>query len=336
MKSFKAFFIASILIGSIALPMAAAIDFFWKRTDKHADLLMKEFNSRPVDVLFFGDSTIRFTGERDVNRDGIDTFFLNQSGLSICAIASQGFTAILYSQYVQLLDSTRYRPKLVIIPVNLRVFSDSVAKRPSTSFPLRQIYTRYRAIGVFEWRDYLKYRFLGLEDRLNNEWRNQPVVHGTVNLGTNGEILAASRIDEPLDYAPEREPQYARQLAIKFRYHYMMPVETNDPMLKRIEETLGHLKKLGIPVLLYLTPINVQDGDRYVGTEFSEQVFRNVSVIKGRIAAHGETVIDLSRSLDPSFFIHKRDVFEHLNTDGREFVAQQVAQVALELLRKKP
>jgi hypothetical protein len=336
MKSFKTFFIACILIGSIALPMAVAIDFFWKRTDKHADLLMKEFNSRPIDVLFFGDSTIRFTGERDINRDGIDTFFQQRSGLSICAIASQGFSAILYSQYVRLLDATKYRPKLVIIPINLRVFSDSVAKRPSSSFPLRQIYTRYRASGVFAWRDYLQYRFLGLEDRLNNNWRDQPVMHGTVNLGTNSQILAASRIDEWLDYAPEREQRYARQLGIKFRYHYMMHIDSKDQMLGYLEDTLDHLKKLGIPVLLYLTPINVQDGERYVGTEFSEQVYRNVSVIKGRIVAHGETVIDLSRSLDPSFFIHKRDVFEHLNTGGREFVAQQVAQVALELLRKKP
>jgi hypothetical protein len=116
----------------------------------------------------------------------------------------------------------------------------------------------------------------------------------------------------------------------------MMHIDSGDPMLGHIEETLDHLKKLGIPVLLYLTPINVQDGERYVGAEFSEKVYRNISVIKGRIAAHGETVIDLSRALDPSCFVHKRDVFEHLNTNGREFVAQQVTEASLELLRKKP
>lgn len=335
MKAFNRFFIVFILVGSISLPTVVAIDFFWKRTDKHADLLIKEFNSRPIDVLYFGDSTIRFTGERDVNKNGIDTFFQQRSGLSMCAIASQGFTAILYSQYVRLLDSTRYRPKLVIIPVNLRVFSDSVARRPSSSFPLRQIYTRYRSTGVFAWSDYLKYRFLGLEDRLNNEWYDEQVIHGTANLGTNRQILAASRIDEWLDYAPEREHRYARQLALKFRYHYMMHVGSKDPMLGYLEDTLDHLKKLGIPVLLYLTPINTQDGVRYVGNEFSEQVYRNFAVIRQRIKAHGETVIDLSRSLDPSFFIHKRDVFEHLNTEGREFVAQQVAHAALELLQEK-
>lgn len=335
MRTFKRFFIVLILIGSVTLPAAVAIDFFWKQRDLYTDYLMEAFNSRPLDVLYFGDSTIRFYGARDVNRAGIDEFFREQSGLSICTIANPGFSAILYSQYVRLLAATRYKPKLVIIPVNLRGFSDSASKRPSVSFPLRQIYIRYRTNGVFEWRNYLQYRFLGLEERQNDAWRDKPVIHNGVNLGSNRQILDASRINDFIDYAPEREPQYARQLAIKFRYHYMMDVGPNDPMLRHIDDTVGYLKKLGIPVLLYLTPINVVDGERYGGKEFTEQVTRNFTVIRNRIETHGVSVLDLSRLLDPSCFIHKQDVFEHLNTDGRKRVAQQVAKAALEMLHKK-
>ncbi len=337
MRSFKHFFIALALVGSITLPTAAVVDFFWKQRDIHADFLLKAFNSAPLEVLYFGDSTIRFYGARDTNKAGIDELFREQSGLSTCTIANPGFSVILYSQYVRLLATTQYKPKLAIIPVNLRGFSDSASKRPSVSFPLRQIYIRYRANGEFEWRNYLQYRFLGLEKRQNDAWNDKPVMYGGDNLGTNRQILDASRINEIIDYAPERESQYARQLAIKFRYHYMMDVGPNDPMLKHIDDTVGYLKKLGIPVLFYFTPINISDGERYAGKEFMEQVTRNFAVIRQRIETHGDgvTVIDLSRLLDPSCFIHKQDVFEHLNTTGRTLVAQQVAQAALTILHRK-
>jgi hypothetical protein len=71
--------------------------------------------------------------------------------------------------------------------------------------------------------------------------------------------------------------------------------------------------------------------------QFMEQVTRNFAVIRQRIETHGAgvTVIDLSGLLDPSCFIHKQDVFEHLNTTGRTLVAQRVAQAALTLLHGK-
>lgn len=335
MQTFRRFFITLILVGIVTLPAAVIIDFFWKQRDLSTDFLMEGFNSTPLDVLYFGDSTIRFYGERDVNRAGIDEFFREWSGLSVLTVANPGYSAILYSQYVRLLAKTRYKPKLVVIPVNLRGFSDSASKRPSVSFPLRQIYIKFRADGVLEWFKYLQYRFLGLEDRQNDEWNNKPVIHGSMNLGTNRQILDSSRINDFIDYAPEREPRYARQLSIKFRYHYMMDVGPNDPVLRHIDDTIGYLKKLGIPVIVYLTPINFQDGQRYAGTDFTDQVTRNFTVIRQRIESNGVRVLDLSCSLDPSNFIHKQDVFEHLNYNGRQFVAQQVAKTALELLRKE-
>ena len=335
MQTFKRFFIALILIGTVSLPTTVGIDFFWKQKDQYTDFLMKAFNSGPLEVLYFGDSTIRFYGARDTNKAGIDEFFREDSKLSICTIANPGFSAILYSQYVHLLSATRYKPKLVIIPVNLRGFSDVISKRPSISFPIRQIYIKYCTNGAFEWRNYLKYRFLALEDRENDAWLNQPVIQRGVILGTNRQILATSRINDFIDYAPELEQKYTKQLALKFRYHYMMDVDPNDQMLRHIDDTVSYLKKLGIPVLIYLTPINIIDGKRLVGREFTEQVSRNFTVIKQHIEKNDVKVLDLSELLDPSCFIHKQDVFEHLNTNGRKLVAEQVSKAALELLRRK-
>jgi hypothetical protein len=335
MQSFRRFFLILLVAGAVCLPAAVTIDFFWKQKDRYADFLVDTLNARQTDILYFGDSTIRFHGDRDESIAGIDQIFQTVTGLKLCTIASPGFSAVLYSQYVRLLDKTRYRPGLVIIPINLRSFNGSSIMRPALSFPLRQIYIRYRCTGRLDLADYLRYRYLGFEERLTEEWNKLPVVYEGVSLGTNRSILEESRIREVLDYAPEREPLYARQLAIKFRYHYMAPVGTDDSMFGYLDETIRYLKGRGIPVLFYITPINFRDGKKYVGPAFTRRNEKTIEIIKGFMTARGVTCLDLANTLDAPYFVHKRDVYEHLNYKGRQFVAQQVARAALELLPGK-
>lgn len=332
MSGYRRYFIFVLVGLAFGLPVIACVDFFCKQKDRYTDSILTTFNKGPSDVLWFGDSTIRFTGDRDKDKTGIDQFFGARSKLSVCTIASPGFSAQIFSQYVRLLAITRFKPRLVVITVNLRSFSDSLAKRPSVSFPLRRIYTDYRASKVFAWRDYLDYRFLGREDRLTDVWNRSPVVRDGVIIGTNRQVMDAGRIDELLDYAPEREKLFSKQLALKFRYHYLMDVNDNDTMVARLKETGTYLGKLGIPVLLYATPINMQDGEGYVGTGFRAKVENNLAQIASGTAAPNVTFLDLHSLLESTRFVHKKDVFEHLDTEGRKTVGERVADEALKLI----
>lgn len=331
MSRFRRFFLILLVALGVGIPATATVDFFWKQKDIFAEAIITTFNARPCDVLYFGDSTLRFSGDRDKDKTGIDEFFRARSARTVCTIASPGFSGLLFSQYVRLLEKTRHRPRVVIIPINLRGFSDSGVKRPSIMFPLRQVYIRYRASGRFEWKDYLAYRFLGREDALTEAWYRLPVFSGGVNLGTNREVLQASRINEVIDYEPEREALYARQLALKFRYHYLMDLRADNVMLASLRDTATTLEKMGIRVLFYATPINMQDGVKYVGREFEEQVSASFRLIFRQLNTANASVLDLHALLPAERFVHKKDVFEHLDTEGRRIVGERVADELLKL-----
>jgi hypothetical protein len=328
MRSFRRFFLVLLVVGAVSLPTVAALDFFWKQKDPYAESLVRTFNARQTDVLYFGDSSVLLYGSRDENKAGIDLLFQAKTGLSVCSIASPGYSAVLYSEYVRLLGKTRYQPRLVIIPINLRSFTGSSVRRPALNFPLRQIYIRYRSTGRLELADYLRYRFLGLEDRLTENWKDLQVLYDGQDLGTHRSIQEECRIPEILDYTPDREPLYVQQLGKKFRYHYMAPVVPDDAMFGYFDETIHYLKGRGIPILFYLTPINFRDGKKYAGETFTERIGKNIAVIERFMKERDVAFLNLATSLDASYFVDKRDVYEHLNFKGRDFVAGAVAKTA--------
>jgi hypothetical protein len=317
------------VVGTVSLPTVAALDFLWKQKDPFTESLVRTFNAGQADVLYFGDSSVLLSGSRDENKAGIDLLFQSKTGLTVCSVASPGYSAVLYSEYVRLLGKTRYQPRLVIIPINLRSFTGSSVRRPALNFPLRQIYIRYRSTGRLELTDYLRYRFLGLEARLTEEWKGQQVVYDGQHLGTHRSIQEECRIPEILDYTPGREHLYARQLGKKFRYHYMASVDKDDAMLSYLDETIRYLKGRDIPVLFYLTPINFSDGRKYAGEAFTERIEKNSAIIGNFMKERDVAFLDLATSLEASYFVDKRDVYEHLNFKGRDFVADRVAETAL-------
>ncbi|MDD2365360.1 MAG: hypothetical protein PHN84_04280 [Desulfuromonadaceae bacterium] len=237
----------------------------------------------------------------------------------------------MYSEYVKLLDKTKYKPKLVIIPINLRSFTGSSIRRPALNFPLRQIYIRYRSKGVFEWADYLKFRFLGYEDTLTDYWKDQQVIYDGKELGTHRSIQEQSRIPESFDYNPERETLYAKQLGIKFRYHYMAVLAEDDAMFGYISDTINVLNKMKIPVLCYITPVNYIDGKKYVGDDFVRRIDKNLATVQYFMKKRQINIINLSKQLQPSEFIDKRDVYEHYTFVGRSLIAESLAKAVATL-----
>lgn len=334
-SNYSRFLISFIVAIAIGIPIAVSLDYYSKQRDVYANAIISTYNNKPRDVLYFGDSTIRFTGKDDKDKRGIDEFFKEFSGLSVCTIASPGFNSVLFSEYVQLLSKTRYKPRLVVLTVNLRSFSETGVQRPTALFPLRQIYTRHRCGKPFELIDYLRYRFLGLEEELTASWEKAAVIRDSVSIGTNRQIVDACRIEEDLDYNPELAWKYNRQLSLKFNYHYCMELDNDSLAIKKFHETVIALERLGIPVVLNITPLNMQDGLFYAGEKFKTKVENNLCVFAKNVSASNARILDLHESLNSTHFVHKSEVFEHLDTAGRRFVGEKVAEAALSRLSGK-
>lgn len=326
MISYRNFFRSLLVVGLIVLPAASAVDFFWKQKDPYAEVLLKTFNSQSKDVLFFGDSSIRYHGRLDKDTNGIDQLFHAKTGLTLCSIVHAGFSPLIYSRYIHLLDKTAYKPKLVIIPLNMRSFTGPTQIRPSFNFPIRQLYIKYQLTGKIDLLNYLRYRFLALEERQTEIWKKQDVIYNGQSLGTHKMIQEQSHIPEELDYAPEREPHYAEQLGIKFRYHYMAPLDNRDEIFGYLDDIVRYLKKRKISVLFYITPINFDDGRKYAGETFTRRAGDNIKMVEQFMKERHVGILNLSTSLDPSGFIDKSDAYEHYNSKGREFVSESLAR----------
>lgn len=333
MKAFRKFLIFYIVSTIFVIPACIAIDFFYNQSDANVITMMKTFNKIPVDVLYFGDSTLRFHGDRDTSSLGIDQIFQTLTHLKVCTVAHPGYSAILYSQYIELLDKAKFKPKIIVVPINLRSFTGSTIMRPALNFPLRQFYIKYKNNGNINILNYIQYRFLGLEDKLTDEWKNTPIVYDGISLGTPAKIQSDSYIHENLDYYPEREKYYKNELAIKFRFHYMAPVTTSDFMFNYLNDMINYTKNKNIKILFYITPINYQDGIKYAGEGFIKRNNETIRVISKFMSDHGVVCLNIAHGLGPEYFIDKSEVYEHLNFKGRRFVAEQVAHVATQFFK---
>lgn len=318
----KYFFVLFMLLLIAGTPVAIFCDFRLKHADRAADILLDQCNTKQIDVLYFGDSTIRFTGARDTNKSGIDIMLQRITGKTICSIAEPGYSPVMYNEYIKLLKQTRYRPKLVIAPINLRSFTGTTDLRPALEFPLKKIYIHYLLTGRFQIIEYIKYRFLSRDKKKHQAWEQKLIIYDQFNLGTQHDILERSQISEDLDYNQIREALYTEQLKTKFIYHYMAPVTEHDTMFIYLDTMIQELKELNIPILFYITPINYQDGIKYVGSAFTRRSGKTVSIIEEFMTRRNVSCINLAYTLQPAFFIHKRDVYEHLTDTGRNSVAQ--------------
>jgi dienelactone hydrolase len=78
----------------------------------------------------------------------------------------------------------------------------------------------------------------------------------------------------------------------------------------------------GTRVLFYITPVNYQQGERYIGDEFSRVVSKNIDVVKSLLSDQTDhLLLDLSFDLEAFAFVD----MEHLREIGKEYVAGRLA-----------
>ena len=96
-----------------------------------------------------------------------------------------------------------------------------------------------------------------------------------------------------------------------------------SPHHRKIEAMIDiaqRLQRVGVPVLFYITPVNAELGDVYVGEAFRQQFAANVNVVREQLAAQEVELLDLSFELAAYFFTDT----EHLRQPGKHYIAEQL------------
>lgn len=292
----------------------------------------------PPRHLLFGDSVALRVADDDTCKDTLEDLVSAEIGdQSACWISHSAFHSQVFCLFCNCLPKLRHQPRSVIIPVNLRSFSPSWDLHPEYQFL---------------WETAILDDFACGTDGLRQPIQSTPVakaVFQAIPLHLpSGEIrligefleIIASRVNNGLD------PAWKNRIRDIFTFHYLHNLYPTHRKLRYLGTAVKNLRRGGIGVGLYITPINYLAGTKYVDETFMRCVSSNVEMIENYLRDFGVNVIkgsDLTlgsrKALDPimlnlAFECDELDFFtphnatEHLRYPARKSLAVKIALLA--------
>ncbi|MCB0064246.1 MAG: hypothetical protein KDE19_19115 [Caldilineaceae bacterium] len=283
-----------------------------------------------VDVLYFGDSTVWHPRGSQTTPQMVQEYL---PARTVGEISHAAYHLDLYLAYIQALvrytAAHDYRPEWVIIPINMHSFSPEWDQRPEYQFTeekriLNQGITWSRLFGR-------PLKIFGDYDSpiTREEYRSTTVYSDTVAVGTVADFedaLGNSQLEEKEDaqfvyYQTLPEEGMVENMLV---YYYMTPLTVEHQKLQSMLQIVSLLQDAEIGLLFYITPVDTELGDVYLGESFRRRFSANKTVVLDLLAEQNVPVLDLSYDLEAFYFSDT----EHLQQEGKRYIAEQlVAQI---------
>ena len=151
-----------------------------------------------------------------------------------------------------------------------------------------------------------------------SDYAQLPVYYGKEKIGVAGDF------DNPFVYSPDVES--VRKLYV---FTFMQNLDKNHEQFKLLNNIIDLAGETGIKLYIYLTPINFEEGARYVGPDFIKQTTANAEVVCSVIKEKNLPCLNLAFSLNSGYFVKPFYVNEHVNEKGRKFIAEQINEFYL-------
>lgn len=272
-------------------------------------------------ILALGDSVHYRIASEDKDRRTLAEMIsdeLRGSGYTSLCLNYSAYHSGVYEAALRALGRMHGRPDAVVLPINLRSFSPQWFLQPDHAF--------LEEINILD--EYLPGCKIPEVVRVKHGARVEDydatvVTYPDSPLFTIGQFRLVTRADSRSDY---QEQWRARQIAI---FHYMHPLVPDHPRVMDAVAMVRAAAAAGIKPLVYLTPINHDQGCRAVGERFAEAVQANVEVLRAAlaplIAETGGVFVDWSCGFADSLFFHPGERTEHLNQEGRQRLSSLIA-----------
>ncbi|HND50237.1 MAG TPA: hypothetical protein PLL95_16840 [Anaerolineales bacterium] len=286
---------------------------------------------RGADILYLGDSVVERISWHDTDKRTLDQMTADflPNGIRLMSIARAAYHFRIYYHLLNVLQSMRNRPQLVILPINMRCFSPQWDLNPSWQFEEEiqylKAYSATRRVPAI---------------RINAEALT--FSEAERNLELDLPFTDMTRIWQFLDLInntpPDPEGKFQRRRQI-YIFHYLNALRSNHRRLQDLARILDLLDELNIQVLMYSTPVNYQGAIRHVGEGFVDGIRGNMatllSVIHPYLREGQVCFFDLQEYLTSDDFFHVDEMTEHLNQSGRLKLAQRLASEIKEMMKNK-
>jgi hypothetical protein len=268
-----------------------------------------------VEIIYFGDSVLKTSAG-----EGIEKMLSQESGKSVRVIAHEAYHLGVYAGMVNFISKQDKKPEVLVVPINLRSFSPEWDTRPQYQFT--------NEITKLNESDDL---LIGLGVRTNNlfgnsdekkllddiGWKSQTVYFGTEVVGTVNDF------EFPIN---GNEDNLGELVKKKFIYQYGYILDEGSAKVQSLKDLIVKNKEMGVKVIVYVTPIDFEKGNEFVGADLLEIVGDNVSLLKKVGEDVGVEIIDLSFDLEHEKFNYSFIPNEHLKEEGLQYVAKKIAE----------
>lgn len=290
--------------------------------------LLNRYLREKADIIYFGDSTIVAEGRDDSDHRSIAMMLQDMAPQwSLGCISHPAYHIGIFMEFCKYIARQKYRPPVMIIPINMHSFSPDWDRQPHFQFEVQRIVLRggllktillafYKPLVMFN------YNFFTITQQ---EFLDTPVFYGNRRVGTVKDFNNSS-------YIKYSDKNMKNQII--FSYLYGLSPSQRHRKLKALVETAKLLKRNNIKGIFYITPIDWETGEKHLPGEFLKQFQRNTRLINSLLSAEGVEVLDLSTALPSSSFSWYLYPNAHMNQRGRLYVAEQLHLKLKQILEK--
>lgn len=282
----------------------------------------------PPDVVYFGESTSLFTSPDDADQRSLVQLVDDELGptTSLHPITGAGYHVRLFEAYSRLLLSGPHRP-VVVVPLWVRSSFAAWAQHPSYGYERALASIRQVDPAAALWR----IRAV-VAQPVPRDWARlnecpHPTLVGDFPVGRYREALR--------DSAGHGLDDRAR-LRLLYAFHHGAAIDPDGPYLDDVTRLGRTLRKLGCPVVVYQTPVPVEQGVELLGAAIRELAEANFALL-GEAFQRGYGPIDIpctGTSFATSEFIDPADGSEHINEKGRLRLAEELTAGVAAALRR--
>ena len=267
-----------------------------------------------IEIIYFCDSVLGHVDKDDQCKDNLLVMLGKMlPQYSVKAVASGAYGPDLYYPMCKYMIKNNYHPKVIIVPVNLRSFSSEWDKNPNYQFEEEKNCLAYDSFlfRLF----YRAFQVFKLNERKVswNDYENSPVYDGNVFAGYVKDYINLKGAND-------------ENMKKKLIFFYMSSISDKHRKIVSLKKIAQLYKNSNTKIIFYITPLDYQTGEKYLGSRFKETVQENASVIKSVLQKEGYSVIDMSVSLDSDVFSWTGWPNEHLKYEGRSFLAKMLKE----------
>lgn len=288
--------------------------------------LQRNLDAGRPNVVFLGDSVMRYTDPGDASAAGIHTLYRKAAGYRVepILVAQGGMHLDAFRHYARLIANHENKPRAVFIEVNPAGLTDITHpylffRRDSMAI-LGMIHPWFqpfiRALAVFK-------HPMTRPGMTMEEYYRIPVKFEDETIGQLHEFAWNNpkyRIATP---AHHRE---------KILTRYFCEPKPRNFKIRAIREIAKTLENAGIPAIFYITPVDIEFCRHYWPGFFEQKISEKVEMVEKQLKGTNARLLDLSFDLPHDAFSYPDYVDEHLKLEGRGYVAQRLADATRNLL----